>query len=219
MPPWSVDNSIIATGLANPNNSRPNHGNLGAAFQSFLRPQGTPGPLPSFSAPPIPVAQPPPAAVRNRAGLTHTLSKWMVRFSGNTSDLPIDEFFFRIKNLAAEENIHSAKLLLGLHCLLAENASNFYWVQRRKYPDHTWGMLKRSMMAHLAKQETDIEIRKLTMGRFQGANEGFGDFSLAVECLARLSRPMADVELVDILRQNMSPRLQTCLLMFDIISI
>lgn len=153
---------------------------------------------------------------RNRLGLTHILSKWTARFSGSAKDLPIDEFFFRVENLAAADNIHADSLVLGLHCLLTGNASDFYWVQRRKNPNHTWAMLKRSMIAHFARQETDLEIRKIIMGRCQAASEGFGEFSLAVECLAaRLVRPMNDAELVDIMRQNMSPRLQTCLLMTD----
>lgn len=74
--------------------------------------------------------------------------------------------------------------------------------------------MKRAMIAHFAKDETDLEIRRLVMERKQAATEGFGDFSLAVACLvARLSRPMDDGELVEILRQNMSSKLQTCLLM------
>lgn len=163
-----------------------------------------------------PLAAPVPLVGRSRPSLTHTLSKWTERFSGGPKDLPVDEFFFRVENLAAADNVHADSLVLGLHCLLTGSASDFYWVQRRKNPNHTWAQLKRSMSSHFARQETDLEIRKIIMGRAQAATEGFGEFSLAVECLAaRLTWPMGEAELVEILRQNMSHRLQTCLLMIN----
>lgn len=169
---------------------------------------------PVYSNTPPANHQQPGAPARSRAGLTHTLSKWTVKFGGGAKDLAVDEFFFRVENLAAADHVHADSLVLGLHVLLTGNASDFYWVQRRKYPNHSWAALKRAMIAHFAKQETDLEIRKLIMERRQVATEGFGDFCLAVECLAaRLTRPMDDIELVEILRQNMSDRLQTCLLL------
>lgn len=218
---WQADPSIIQVGRhsAPPPSS--------AAFQAFVqratgRPNGPSSGIPAenLGFPPPHAAQADPAGQaisqgRNRLGLTHILSKWTVRFGGSAKDLPIDEFFFRVENLAAADNVHADSLVLGLHCLLTGNASDFYWVQRRKNPNHAWVALKQAMIAHFARQETDLEIRKLIMERRQAANEGFGEFSLAVECLAaRLHRGMEDGELMDILRQNMSSKLQTCLLMY-----
>lgn len=211
---WNADPSIIAAGRSSlpPLSQVPPR----SAFQSFInsaaqvRANGLPSSLAAGNLEPNPVQG------RIRPGLTHILSKWTVRFSGGVKDLAVDEFFFRVENLATADNVHADSLLLGLHCLLTGNASDFYWVQRRKNPDHTWPAFKRCMIAHFARQETDLEIRRVLMGRVQGVSEGFGDFSLAMECLAaRLTRRMADEELVDILRQNMSPKLQTCMLMID----
>lgn len=218
---WQADSSIIQVGRTSipPQSS--------AAFQAFVR-QATGQPIgqafgiqtDNLDFPPPPATQVDPAGQaigqgRHRLGLTHILSKWTVRFGGSAKDLPIDEFFFRLENLAAADNVHADSLVLGLHCLLTGNASDFYWVQRRKNPNHAYRALKQAMIAHFARQETDLEIRKLIMERRQAANEGFGEFSLAVECLAaRLNRGMEDGELMEILRQNMSSKLQTCLLMY-----
>lgn len=242
LPSWNFDPSMLVSGFANPNAARSDLGVRGAASLSFNRPPRATsdasipngGPLHtskgtasntnnynfpdpnevSFRQAPPQAAPPVPLIGRNRPSLTHTLSKWTARFSGSSRDLPVDEFFFRVENLAAADNVHADSLVLGLHCLLTSSASDFYWVQRRKNPNHTWAQLKRSMSSHFARQETDLELRKIIMGRAQAATEGFGEFSLAVECLAaRLTWPMGDAELVEILRQNMSHRLQTCLLM------
>lgn len=157
---------------------------------------------------------------RNNVGLSHALARWSVRYGGGKRDLPIDEFFFRVENLAAADNIPANSLVMGLHCLLVDNAADFYWVQRRKNPDSTWVQLKNSMVAHFARQDNDFELRKFIMSKRQGGREEFGEFSLAIECLAaRLTRPMDDAELLEILRQNMSPQLQDRLLMHNFISL
>lgn len=218
LPTWNIDPSIIRTGRA----SAPSGNNAVpvSAFQAFVSSAAQSVPNEPPAVPLVGNLGVNVAQGRNRAGLTHTLSKWTVRFGGGVKDLAVDEFFFRVENLATADNVHADSLVLGLHCLLTGNASDFYWVQRRKYPNHTWGVLKRSMIAHFARQETDLEIRKLIMDRHQGFKEEFGEFSLAVECLAaRMIRPMGDQELMEILRQNMSPKLQTCLLMYPTLNV
>lgn len=245
LPTWDIDPSIIVAGRASvPPMNRVNAESVFQSFVRSTATNGSRGQAANATSNshgvnhsqrnPLPVARQnyaldPPLSFlaaedpaqrgvpqgRQRPGLTHTLSKWTVRFGGSAKDLAVDEFFFRVENLAAADNVHAESLILGLHCLLTGFASDFYWVQRRKHPNHTWAALKRSMIAHFAKQETDLEIRKLIMERRQNNHEGFGEFSLAVECLAaRLNRQMDDEELMEILRQNMSSKLQTCLLMF-----
>lgn len=168
--------------------------------------------------------QPPVAIPLNnnapRVGLSQIISRWTVRFGGNKKDLPIDEFLFRVENLAAADMVPLNNLVGGLHHLLFDNASDFYWILRRKYPGATWLQVKNSLKAHFGKQENDFEIRNVIMNRKQGMREEFGEFSLAVECLAaRLTRPMYEGDLVDILRENMSSRLRDRLLMVPIDSI
>lgn len=180
----------------------------------------------------LPLQLPPnyPASVNNvvgqvangrpNVGLSQALSRWTLRFGGGKNDLPIDEFFFRIENLAAADNLTSESIVLGLHFLLRDSASDFYWVQRRKCPNSTYAQLKRSMIAHFLRQDNDFELRKFIMGRRQGQREEFVDFCLSIECLAaRLSRPIDEAELLEILRQNMSARLQDRLLLTPIASV
>lgn len=157
---------------------------------------------------------------RSRQGLSQTLSRWSIRFGGLKKDLPIDEFFFRVENLAAADNITADSLVLGLHSLLVDSAADFYWVHRRKNPNATWNQLKTSLLAHFSKQENDFELRKTIMSRRQGIREEFGEFCLVIECMAaRLTRQMDDAEILEIIRQNMSPRLQDRLLMLPIPSL
>lgn len=151
---------------------------------------------------------------RQRPNISQAITRWSVKFGGHKNDLPIDEFIFRIENLAAADNVPLYNLVGGLHHLLTDGATDYYWIQRRKYPNANWEQLKMLMLSHFARQENDFELRNLIMNRKQANKEEFNEFSLTVECLAaRLRRPMADEELVEILRENMSSRLQDRLLL------
>lgn len=157
---------------------------------------------------------------RNRNGLAQVLSRWGVRFGGSKKDLPIEEFVFRIENLAGGDNIPANSLVWGLHTLLTDGAADFYWIQRRKYPNANWAQLKQAFLSHFSKHENDFEVRKIIMNRRQKSSEEFGDFCLAIECMAaRLSRPMLEVELLEILRENMSAKLQDRLLLHHTASV
>lgn len=113
---WNIDPSIIASGTRNGGgSSRPSTRNLfpdslagfvsqaetdsrRAAAQDYNFPPYVPQDAYAQAAPPVfPVHNPLPAPAlgRNRVGLTHTLSKWTVRFGGGAKDLAIDEFFFQ----------------------------------------------------------------------------------------------------------------------------
>lgn len=112
------DPVIIATGRASfppLNQSAPP-----SAFQSFVSSGAQNRPNSRSAAASSCNVDPHPAPVRIRPGLTHTLSKWTVRFSGGLKDLAVDEFFFRVENLATADNVHADSLLLGLHCFSLE---------------------------------------------------------------------------------------------------
>lgn len=149
----------------------------------------------------------------NRNNLGHAMSRWPIRFPGSTK-IPIDEFIFRVESLAMGENVPLPSLMLGLHFLLEKGPSDFYWNFLRKNPAATWHQCKAVLSERYATLDTDVEIRRAIADRRQSPGEEFGEFSLAIESLAnRLRRAMDEGEIIDYLRQNMSARLQTALLL------
>lgn len=152
--------------------------------------------------------QPMPQQAVPRA-LGQPMTKWRIRFGGADGDLAIDEFLFRIENLALADGIPQASLVLGLHFLLVGSAANFYWVYRRKRPQGSWQEYRRAFLDQFSTQETDLEIRKTISDRKQNQREEFGEFALEVERLvARMHFPMEDDEVMEILKCNMLPYLQ-----------
>lgn len=155
---------------------------------------------------------PAPVNLAIRRGLGQPMSKWRLRFGGSDGDLSIDEFLFRVENLALADGIPQASLVLGLHFLLTGSAANFYWVYRRKRPQGTWLEYRQAFLDQFATQETDLEIRKAICDRRQGQREDFGEFSLEVErMVARMRYPMEDDEVIEVLKQNMLAYLQNAI--------
>lgn len=149
----------------------------------------------------------------HRYNLGHAMSRWPIRYPG-PSKIPIDEFIFRVENLAAADNIPLPSLMLGLHFLLEKGPSDFFWNYLRKNPAAAWNDFRAALLERYATLDTDVEIRKAIADRRQLTGEAFGEFSLSIENLTnRLRRPMDEGEIIEYLRQNMSHRLQTALLL------
>lgn len=145
---------------------------------------------------------------------SHFLSKWTIRFSGDPKGLSVDEFLFRVEALAAANNVTTASLVLGLHYLLEGRAESWYWLELRKRPAASWDEFSRAIRGQFGTYVSDCDLMRELYSRVQRPNEKFADFRLAMETLAaRLARPMMGGELVDILRHNMSRRLQSALLL------
>lgn len=156
---------------------------------------------------------PQPQHQNHRINMGQIMSRWSIRFPGN-NNLSMDEFIFRIENLAAADGIPQASLLYGLHFLLEKKAADAYWNHRRKYPIATWDHMKSVLLERFATQETDIELRKAIADRRQSSTESFSDFCLEIESMAaRMRRPMDEGEMMEYLRNNMSFRLQDALLL------
>lgn len=139
--------------------------------------------------------------------------KWNLSFSGDGQSMSVEDFIFRLESCAADDRINPQCLPSKIHRYLQGRAQNWYWTYRRKYTHPDWEVMKTALRQAFRGHENDFELRRVIEDRKQRFNESFGDFRLAVESLAaRLSIPLAEFELVQILRHNMSARLQNALL-------
>ena len=145
-----------------------------------------------------------------------TIDKWQIKYSGATNDMAVDEFVFRAEAIARSTNTSLNSLVDGIHFLLTEKATTWYWIHVRTFPNQDWYQFKRAIIERFSVEETDAEIRMAVENRKQLARESFGDFALSIQqLLVRLQRPVSVEETVDILRRNMSQRLKEALLMHN----
>lgn len=149
-----------------------------------------------------------------------TMSKWPLRFGGRPKDLPVEEFIFRTETLARLSGLPQTALALGLHQLLTDSASSWYWIFIRNHPNATWIQTREAITRAFQSNVSDAAIRRLIMDRVQRPGERFMEFNLAIQELeVRLTIPMTEQELMETLRRNMLPHIQDRLLFVPIQSI
>lgn len=148
-----------------------------------------------------------------RPGPMYHMGKWNLQFCGANSDLPVDEFLFRIETLARSSNIDEDMLPFGMHYVLHGEAQSWYWIYHRDNPQVNWNVFKDALRRHFSLVETQVEIREKISKRKQRVGEAFNEFYLVVAGIAsRLNHRMPENELVEILRANMIPPLKSALL-------
>lgn len=184
------------------------------AANAGFRPQG-------YYCPPVPQPAPAPYVHDNRPpGQGLPIDKWAIRFSGTQSDLPVDEFLFRVEALAAIGNIPLDTLPLGIHQLLVGPAASCYWVFLRNSRNATWDQMKEVLSRAFPANLSDDAIRRLISDRLQRPGECFTIYMLAIQSLeVRLTIRMTQPELLETLRRNMLPHIQDRLLFVQLHSV
>lgn len=143
----------------------------------------------------------------------HRIRQWSLRFSGAPGGLDAEDFLFRVERQAQLNGVSPAALVLGIGDLLTDRASQWYWTYQRRGEALSWEDLKDAFIRRFVpSRETDYDIRAKIESRKQRPNETFNDFCLDIESLAvRLNTRMEDIELIEVLRRNMTLQLRKAL--------
>lgn len=146
-------------------------------------------------------------------GAGHRMHQWTLRFDGGIGGLQAQEFVFRVEDQARFYGVGHDALVVGFGMLLRSRAEEWYWVFRRQHANATWAQLRDAFVERYGPyRETDYDVRAKMDKRRQRAGEYFADFCQDVEALSvRLTYPMQQGELVELLRRNMSLELQKAL--------
>lgn len=148
------------------------------------------------------------------------MSRWSMRFAGAARDLPIDEFVFRVEDMAHAAGLAQDDMVGTFHLLLADRAAEWFWAFRRKQRAATWAEFRAVLLNKFASLDTDAEIRTAMGQRMQRPSESFDDFCRAVEALSfRLRVPMPEINLINILKANADPKLRRMMHMHVIRSV
>lgn len=191
------NNPQVNSGYGRQNLGLPREGNANPPFQQNV----------------VPLAHNNGNREQRRPGNTYLMSKWNLKFNGNSSDLPVAEFLFRVETLARSANIDFDSLPQGMHYVLHERAEAWYWVHLRDNQDEGWRDFVMAITNHFSRGETQIEIREKIYRRKQRNGEAFANFFIDVSSLAsRLTNRMLDGDMVEILRANMCSQLKHALL-------
>lgn len=140
----------------------------------------------------------------------HRIHQWSLRFDGEANGLDADDFIFRVERQAQLYGVSNDALVIGFGELLRGRAEQWYWTFQRQYQLATWNQLRAAFLhRHQLVQETDYDLRAKMEKRKQQPGEKFSYFCQDMEALAsRLNHQMEAVELIEVLRRNMTMTLR-----------
>lgn len=155
--------------------------------------------------------------------------KWKLSFDGKlertsagdrSRSLDVVDFIFRLEMLAKRDNYPIVRLPLIISNFLTDSAEDWYWDYIRNNRDINWADMQEDMIARFTSHETEREIRRAIERRTQKPRESFNDFSIDLQMMNnRLRNRFPELELLEILRENMNPALQSATLTQRICSI
>lgn len=147
---------------------------------------------------------------RRPAGLS--MEKWSIKFSGGSKDLPVEEFIFRVEDMAQSSCVRLDDIISSFHMLLTDRAEEWFWSFRRKQRNATWMQFQTAFKSKFATRQSDAEIMSKMAQRFQQPGEKFDEFCRVVESLSfRLATPIREENLVQLLKSNVDPKLRSVL--------
>lgn len=146
--------------------------------------------------------------------ISNIISKWRIKFSGSSKDIPIEDFIYRVNCLTNNCLNGNFTLLAQFASLLfTDSALSFYWRVHRTTNNLDWYELCSRLQERYQDQRSDREIKAAMRRRKQGSNESFDDFLDAMLSIAdSLREPMQDGDVTIEVRENLKSELKLDLL-------
>jgi len=153
--------------------------------------------------------------------ISNVISNWKVKFSGSASDLPIEDFIYRVNCLTSQYFNSNFDLLYQFaNLLFSGSALTFYWRVHRTTGHMNWFELCNKLRERYQDQRTDRDIKQVMRHRKQGSNESFDEFLDAMVAIAdSLRDPMSEADIITEVRHNLKSELRHELLHVDIPSL
>lgn len=136
-----------------------------------------------------------------------SLSKWNLTFSGETC---VREFFFRVEEERDSRGACSEYIVRRFHELLSGSALKYF--RSIRTPGISYTQLKAAFFRTFDVVDYDFKVERELRGLKQGATQSVRDFVIDARDLnSKLSSPLDEETLFNIVRYGMHPRYYPCL--------
>lgn len=154
--------------------------------------------------------------------ITSMIQSWNVKFDGSSKGLRCEEFLYRI-NVLTVENFNgnfNDTVSKNLHVLLTGKAKDWFWRYHKMVNRIRWDSFCLALKKQYQDFRTTFDIREELHNRKQKSTESFEVFYDAIiEILDRLTTPLEDEELIEIIIRNLRPEIRHELLYVKVRSI
>lgn len=155
---------------------------------------------------------------RNSERVLNVIRNWKIRFTGDTSEVTVDEFIYRVNTLT-NSNLRGDFHLLceHAHILFEAKALKWFWRFHRSCNNLDWVGLCDALKKQYKEYNTDFDIKDDIRRRKQRLNESFDEYYDAIMVLCdRLREPMTESELCENIQRNLQPEVRHELLHLEI---
>ena len=151
----------------------------------------------------------------------HVIHNWKIRFTGDPKGMPVENFIYRVEALTRQTLGGNFELLCDhISTLFESKASDWFWRHHKSSRRIVWSELCDALREQYCDSRTDIDFREMIRDRKQKSGESFDSFyESIVDISDRLTTPLPENVLVEILRRNLLPEIQHELLNIEIKSV
>lgn len=154
--------------------------------------------------------------------ITSIIQSWFLKFDGSPTGLNVEEFLYRLKSLTKDNfNSDFSVICKNLHILLSGKARDWFWrYHKLENGNIDWNEFCSSIRSQYKYFKSTFDIKEELRNRKQKPAESFDAFFEAVSSITdRLSSPISDMELIEIITRNLRPEIRKELLYVPIHSI
>lgn len=145
------------------------------------------------------------------------IDKWNIFFDG-TGD--IHNFLFKIETLRTRYNYTEDQVVASFHLFLKGKAEIWFWFYLKQKPNTTYEQLSEAIIKEFETVENDCDKIVRMVERRQMPKESFDDFfTELVSMNSRLSTPMTNQKMIELLKNNVKDSLGSLLFSCDIFSL
>lgn len=145
------------------------------------------------------------------------VEKWNIIYDGSQD---VSDFLFKIDTLKSRWNCSSEQVVASFHTLLRGKAESWFWSYLRQNTNTTYDQLKLAIMKQFGQSENECDKIVRMIERRQLPKEPFDDYFMEMIGMnSRLSQPMNDNKMVDLIKNNVKESLGTLLFSYDLFSL
>lgn len=148
---------------------------------------------------------------------TVKVDKWNISYDRNED---VSDFLFKVDTLAKRSKCSDETLIASFHILLKGKAETWFWAYLRQAPNTSLNEVKRAMRKQFGRAENECDKILRIIERRQLPKESFDDFFTEVIAMnSRLSQPMSDMKMIDLIKNNVKDSVGSLLFMDDSIDL
>lgn len=144
----------------------------------------------------------------NNGQIRIRIDKFGLLFNGNTSQMSIDDFVFRLECLQAQYDIPWSEVVRDFRVLLSGTAYEWYWLNTKSRTFTDWPSLRHALFSQYQTVRSTFELMRDLSDRRQQNNESIDAyFQIMCQLRSKLLQPIPEYDMIKILKRNVKESL------------